>query len=83
MSCRVLKRGMEFSMFNELVKLCKIKGVTDIIGYYYESPKNSMVSDLYEKLGFELIEVNKKDTIWKLKIINYISKQTYIRVKNG
>jgi len=83
MSCRVLKRGMEFSMFNELVKLCKIKGVTDIIGYYYESPKNSMVSDLYEKLGFELIEVSKKDTIWKLKIINYISKQTYIRVKNG
>jgi FkbH-like protein len=83
MSCRVLKRGMEFSMFDELVKLCKIRGVTDIIGYYYSTPKNSMVSDLYEKLGFELIEGNQSDTIWKLKVINYISIKSYIRVTNG
>jgi len=83
MSCRVLKRGMEFSMFDELVKLCKRKGVEDIIGYYYETAKNSMVSDFYEKLGFELIERNQNDTIWKLKIAKYIGLKSHIRVING
>jgi predicted enzyme involved in methoxymalonyl-ACP biosynthesis len=52
MSCRVLKRDMEFAMLDELVSKCKDKKVSEIIGYYYKSTKNSMVSDLYEKFGF-------------------------------
>jgi predicted enzyme involved in methoxymalonyl-ACP biosynthesis len=82
MSCRVLKRGMEFAMLDELVGQCKEKGVSEIIGYYYKSAKNSMVSDLYEKFGFSLTDTNNEDTIWKLNISDYENKNKFIGVRD-
>ncbi len=82
MSCRVLKRDMEFAMLDELVRQCKEKNVSEIIGYYYKSAKNSMVSDLYEKFGFILSKTNNEDTIWKLDISNYENKNKFIGVNN-
>ena len=82
MSCRVLKRDMEFAMLDELVRQCKEKGVSEIIGYYYKSAKNNMVSDLYEKFGFELTETNSENTVWKLDILNYENKNKFIGVSN-
>jgi len=78
MSCRVLKRDMEFAMLDEVVRLCKEKGISEITGYYYKSAKNSMVSDLYDKFGFTLIKTNNEDTVWKLDISNYENKNKYI-----
>ncbi|ABM03428.1 HAD-superfamily phosphatase subfamily IIIC:FkbH-like domain protein [Psychromonas ingrahamii 37] len=71
MSCRVLKRDMEFAMLDEVVRQCKEQDITEIIGYYYRSAKNNMVSDLYEKFGFLLSNTNNEDTVWKLNISNY------------
>lgn len=82
MSCRVLKRDMEFAMLDELVRQCKEKNISEIIGYYYKSAKNSMVSDLYEKFGFILSKTNNEDTIWKLDISNYENKNKFIGVTN-
>jgi FkbH-like protein len=82
MSCRVLKRDMEFAMLDELVSKCKDQDVFEIIGYYYKSAKNSMVSDLYEKFGFNLLEQNDEDTIWRLDITNYEMKNKFIGVEN-
>ncbi|MGJ0354511.1 HAD-IIIC family phosphatase [Aliarcobacter cryaerophilus] len=82
MSCRVLKRDMEFAMLDEMVKQCKEKGVSEIVGYYFKSAKNNMVSDLYEKFGFTLSERNGEDTIWKLDISNYENKNKFIGVNN-
>lgn len=53
MSCRVLKRGMEYALFEQLLTCAKSRGVEWIYGYYYPSPKNGMVRDLYQELGFE------------------------------
>jgi FkbH-like protein len=82
MSCRVIKRDMEFAMLDELVKQCKEKGVIEIIGYYYQSNKNNMVIDLYKKFGFVLIESNGVDTIWRLDISNYKGINKLIGIKN-
>ena len=82
MSCRVLKRDMEFVMLDELVRQCKEKGVSEIVGYYYKSAKNNMVSGLYEKFGFELKEKNDEDAIWKLDISEYENKNKFIGVSN-
>ena len=82
MSCRVLKRNMEFAMLDELVSKCKDQDVSEIIGYYYKSAKNSMVSDLYENFGFNLLERNDEDTVWKLDIKNYEIKNKFIRVEH-
>jgi len=82
MSCRVLKRDMEFAMLDELVKQCTEKGVSKIVGYYYKSTKNNMVSNLYEKFGFILSETNSEGTIWKLDISNYENKNKFIGINN-
>lgn len=54
MSCRVLKRNMEYAMLDTLIIKSKEAGVKEIAGYYYKTAKNAMVSDFYETMGFEL-----------------------------
>ena len=55
MSCRVLKRDMEFAMMDELVRVCREKGIDTIKGAYLKTEKNSMVKNLYEDFGFTKI----------------------------
>lgn len=52
MSCRVLKRDMEYAMMDELVGHCQKAGITKILGYYYPTAKNRMVQNFYELQGF-------------------------------
>lgn len=59
MSCRVLKRGMEEFIINKIISTAKQNGYSKVIGEYIKTPKNAMVSDIYEKLGFKRIEDNK------------------------
>ena len=59
MSCRVLKRDLEYAMMDELVEKCKSKNINEIYGYYYPTTKNSMVSDFYDRQGFELINKDR------------------------
>ncbi|MDB4746591.1 hypothetical protein OAG52_05325, partial [Verrucomicrobia bacterium] len=53
MSCRVLKRDMEKAMLDQLVAGAADRGITEIFGYYKESPKNAMVRGHYPGLGFD------------------------------
>lgn len=80
MSCRVLKRDMEFAMLDELVRQCKEKGIYEIIGYYYKSAKNNMVSGLYKEFGFTLNSTDNQDTVWVLDISDYKNKNKCIGV---
>jgi len=75
MSCRVLKRGMEEFVINSLVNLVKKNGYTEIVGEYISTSKNSMVSDIYERMGF----LNRGDNIYSLNIVDFIQLKTYIK----
>jgi len=59
MSCRVLKRDMEFAMMDEFVKECKVRNIKMIKGIYIPTEKNQMVSDFYERMGFTLESNNE------------------------
>lgn len=69
MSCRVLKRDMEYAMMDTLVKQCRDCGIRQIYGYFYPTAKNAMVKDFYALQGFEKLEedvdVNAK---WSFRI---------------
>ena len=82
MSCRVLKRDMEFAMLDILINECKKSNIKTLIGYYYKTNKNAMVQDLFEKFGFTNKEQNNDDSIWTLDISSYHSKQNRIKVNN-
>ena len=83
MSCRVLKRDLEFAMMDELVKKCKEKGVKRIIGHYYPTAKNNMVKDFYSIQGFSKISEDEKgNTDWLFEINdNYQLKNEVIEVE--
>ncbi len=53
MSCRVLKRELELAMFDALVVEARRFGVRTLVGHYAPTPKNGMVANHYQALGFE------------------------------
>lgn len=83
MSCRVLKRDMEFAMMDQLVAECRKRGINTIKGYYYKTAKNAMVRDFYELMGFEKIKdgPGEGDSEWEFVIPgNYECKNVVIAV---
>jgi len=84
MSCRVLKKDMEFAMLDTLVDEAKLQGITRIVGYYYPTAKNGMVKELYAKFGFDkLSEDGEGNTVWELKTENYQKQNHVIRINGG
>lgn len=84
MSCRVLKRDMEYAMMDNIVEACQACGIGTIMGYYYPTAKNAMVKDFYKMMGFEKAEETDTGvTIWRFTIpADYAPKNTVIRVRS-
>ena len=82
MSCRVLKRDMEYAMMDALVAECKKRGITEVAGYYYPTAKNSMVKDFYSMMGFDLVNEDPEgNRTYRFAIDNeYVNKNTVIIV---
>ena len=82
MSCRVLKRDMEFAMMDTLEHRCREKGVKRIRGFYYPTAKNNMVREFYALQGFTKVSEDEKgNTEWVLTEENFKDKRNrYINV---
>lgn len=84
MSCRVLKKDMEYAMMDSLVAECQKQGIQTIMGYYYPTAKNAMVKDFYELQGFEKIKEDKKgNIIWRFNIKEDYEKKNHVIAVNG
>ncbi len=84
MSCRVLKRDMEFAMMDALEKECIRRGIPEIFGYYYPTAKNKMVMNFYDTMGFTKISEDEEgNTVWKYTIDGQGTKRNrYIAVED-
>lgn len=80
MSCRVLKRDMEYAMMDELVARLKARGVKTLRGHYLPTAKNKMVKNFYGDMGFTLVE-EKEDgaSDWTLDLQGYVDQNTHIK----
>lgn len=76
MSCRVLKREMEYKMLDVLVGKCRDIGVDKIKAKYIKTEKNSMVKNLLADFGFtKLSEDEHENSEWELSDLqNYTNK---------
>lgn len=85
MSCRVLKRDMEFAMMDVLVEKARDLGIRKIVGYYYPTAKNAMVKDFYGQQGFhKCSEDEAGNTVWEFMVTDdYEKKNWVIEVKGG
>lgn len=80
MSCRVLKRDMEFAMMDTLVEKCKEQGIDTIYGYYYPTAKNAMVKEFYSLQEFTKTQEDEQgNATWKYEIpAEYVYKNEVI-----
>lgn len=78
MSCRVLKRSMEYFILNDIVEVAKRNGYNYLIGEYLPTPKNGLVKNHYRDLGF-ILENDK----WILDIRSYVNRLNFISMKEG
>lgn len=80
MSCRVLKRDLEFAVLNELVLMARSREISSIYGYYFPTKKNKMVEKLYEDFGFKK-SFDKNGSIgYKLALEKFVPKDHMIEV---
>ena len=84
MSCRVLKRDMEFAMMDELVIKCREQGIQCLKGYYYPTAKNAMVRDFYALQGFTKINEDiEGNAEWEFIIPKEYEKKNKVINVNG
>jgi FkbH-like protein len=82
MSCRVLKRDMEFAMMDTLAEKCREAGLQTIRGFYYPTAKNAMVKDFYALQGFTKVSEDEKgNSEWRLEIEGYKQKNKVISLE--
>ncbi|WKN42335.1 HAD-IIIC family phosphatase [Tunicatimonas pelagia] len=74
MSCRVLKRGVEYFALNKLVEIAKKHQAKQLRGEYLPTAKNGLVKDHYADLGFQA-----EDGYWVLDVASFSEKENYIQ----
>ena len=69
MSCRIIGRRVEDAFMGFVLRDLMKKGVKKVFGEYIPTKKNKLVSDIYEKLGFELIETKEDGSkLYKIEV---------------
>lgn len=61
MSCRVMGRQVEDAILNAILGKFREEGITKVLAFYKKSAKNKSVEDLWDRMGFEQIRVEKEE----------------------
>lgn len=73
MSCRVIGRGVEYWMTNELAFSARTAGKTKLLGTYRPTSKNELVRDHFAQMGFtKVAEAPDGTTHWELNIADFM-----------
>jgi FkbH-like protein len=81
MSCRVLARGVEQQMMNQVFLLARKLNASRITGQYIPTAKNGMVRDFFPKFGFRQDAKEGGEpgtTYWQLDPTQYVEQPTFI-----
>ncbi|MFE5737851.1 HAD-IIIC family phosphatase [Streptomyces celluloflavus] len=70
LSCRVIGRDLERSMFGVFARQAAAAGLRRLVGEYFPTQKNHLVADLYPRLGFTLVrEAPDGATRWQYDLV--------------
>ena len=79
MSCRVLARGVEEYLMNDLVGEAARLDLEVVAGTYIPTAKNAMVRQFFANFGFQRIGGTADGTTrWQLRVSDYSYRKTYI-----
>lgn len=71
MSCRVIGRGVEEAVLAVLADHARRAGVPELRGTYIPTPRNGLVRDHYQKLGFRKTDERDGTTTWCLNLSEF------------
>ena len=77
MSCRVLKRGMEEFIINQMIEKIRKKGIKKLLAEYIPTAKNEMVRNIYLQMGFREVTENQ----YELYVEDYKTQEVFIKEK--
>jgi len=83
MSCRVLKRGVERFLRNELVARARGRGLEQIRGVFIPTGRNELVRDLYAELGFERVEEGPEGIEYRLELRSAEPLEHFVSCASG
>ena len=75
LSCRIIGRGVEEIMINQIIENAKLSGVKRIKGEFIPTAKNKPAENFYEKLGFK-----KENEFWVFNTEDTIKIPEHIKV---
>ncbi len=75
LSCRIMGRGIEEIMMNQIIENARLSGVKRIKGEFIPTKKNKPAENFYEKLGFK-----KEEKFWVFNTEDTIKKPEHIKV---
>jgi len=78
LSCRIMGRGVEEIMMNQIVEKAKLSGIKKIKGEFIPTKKNKPAENFYEKLGFK-----KENEFWVFNTDNTLKKPGHIKVERN
>jgi FkbH-like protein len=78
MSCRVLGRGVERFLFNDVLRAARERGLAEIAGEYRPTDRNMLVRDHYSRLGFTRDDGEAGSERWRLRIADATPFETFI-----
>jgi FkbH-like protein len=81
MSCRVLNRGLEQLLLNDVVAAMQRLAVTQIVGRYIPTDRNGLVKHLYRDLGFSAVAEREGATTWCLDVARFTPLQTFVTLR--
>ena len=81
MSCRVLNRGVEQLLLNDVVTAARRFAVTQVVGSYIPTDRNGLVKNLYRDLGFSAVDQRDGVTTWRLDIERFTPLQTFVTLR--
>lgn len=74
MSCRVLKRGVEDVVMENLIQFARNNNCNAILGEYLPTSKNNLVAEHYKNLGFIW-----ENGLWKRDINSFVKTEHFIK----
>ncbi len=84
MSCRVIGRGLEDVIINELAERARHRGCTEVRGWYLPTERNALVADLYARSGFELMDSEATGAaLWRRPVATVEGQTTFITVEKS
>ncbi|HVU45538.1 MAG TPA: HAD-IIIC family phosphatase, partial [Terracidiphilus sp.] len=79
MSCRVLARGVEQYVMNEVFTIARERGLAAVTGRYIPTAKNGMVRDFFAQFGFVKVSEANGETQWAMESLSYRPSRVFIK----